>query len=164
MVGSFSPSVNQCQGKSLDTPKLKFKRRIRMELDATGVPCKAVSIEAGLDPGFFSRAIRDEHDEAIHAHSLPAITRELGPGLMTWLAGQCGGTYQHGAEIGHIEAQPTVLIGLLAHESGDLIQQLIQDLADADWSPKERAARIPSLRKLHSIVESLLADAEGSFQ
>ena len=164
MSESVGPRSQQRQPEKLDTPKLKFKRRIRLELESSGVPHKAVAIEAGLDAGFFSRAIRDDHDEAIHAHSLPAITRELGPGLMEWLAGQCGGTYQHGADAQHIEAAPAVLIGLLAHHSGDTLQQLIQDLQDQDWTPAEKAARIPGLRKLHQIVESLLADAEGGLQ
>lgn len=77
---------------------------------------------------------------------------------------KCGGTYTHGSDAQHIEAAPAVLIGLLAHHSGDTLQQLIQDLQDQEWTPAEKAARIPGLRRLHQVVESLLVDAEGGVQ
>lgn len=164
MGSSFGSISHQRQQVSVDTPKLKFKRRFRLVLEATGVPHKAVAIEAGIDPGFLSRAIRDEHDEAIHAHHLPALTRELGSGLMEWLAVQCGGVYIHGGESSHIEDSPGILTGMLAHEVGGVVKQVFQDLVDGEWSTEERTSRIPALRKIEMLAKSLREDAEEGVQ
>lgn len=155
-------SSNQRQAESIDTPKLKFKRRLRMELDASGTSEKAVALEARIDFGQFSRMLDATYTDALHAHHIPAFVRECGPGLMRWLAVQCGGTYQHDILPVRSDDSPLVLIGLLAHQSGHSIQHLIQDLQDGQWSPEERLAALPGLRKLHTVIETLIQDAEGS--
>ena len=166
MCRSVGPNTSQGHPENLDVSneKEKFKRRIRFELEATGVPEKAIAVEAKLDPGFVSKAVKAGAQEAFHIHTLPAITRELGPGLMEWTAIQCGGTYIHGMEARHIEAAPTALMGMLAHNSGEVLQQMLQALQDGKIDAGEYASLLPVLRKLHLVIESPQADAEGGAQ
>jgi hypothetical protein len=150
------------QGKADNLERLKLKARFRLEIESAGLPQKAVAIGAGIDEGHLSRLLNDSHGDALPAHKLPAITRELGPGLMEWIALQCGGVYVHGTEAQHIEAAPGVLTGMLAHEVGDVVQQVFQDMADGSWSADERMSRVAALRKVVLVAQSLLADAEGA--
>ena len=156
----ITPGSNQRQPELIDTPKLKFKRRLRMEMDATGTSEKAVAMEARIDPGQFSRMLDATYTEALHAHHIPAVVRECGPGFMEWVAIQCGGTYIHDSASTHVEAPPGMLTGMLAHEVGDVVQQVFQDLLDGSWSKEERISRIAALRKVELIAKSLREDAE----
>lgn len=160
MHENFRPFPHQPPPESGDAARAALKNRLRFEVAASGLPHKAVAIGIGMDQGQFSRVLSDEHKEALHAHSLPHLTRELGAGLMQWLALRCGGTYVHGLESAPSEP-PVVLLGLLARQSGSTLQQLIQQLEDNDWNPYERRAAVPALRKLHHLVSDLLQQAEG---
>lgn len=44
----------------------------------------------------------------------------------------------------------------------DIADDIYEQRQDSDWTPEEKAARIPGLRRLQQVVESLLADAEGA--
>lgn len=160
MQPNFRSTHSQQQPESLDPARASMKSRLRFEVEASGLPHKAVAIGIGMDQGQFSRVLSDEHKDALHAHTIPMLTRELGPGLIEWLAVRCGGTYIHGAESCRSEP-PVVLIGLLARQSGATIQQLIQQLEDHAWSPGECRRSIPALRKLHDLVGDILRQAEG---
>jgi hypothetical protein len=140
--------------------KMKFKSRFRLELENTGLPHKALAFGAGIDQGQLSRMLADHHDEDLPAWRLPSVTRELGPELMEWLALQCGGTYSHGLVSAGPRLTVAVLLGQLAHQSGDCLQSLIQDMADAHWSQAEREVSIPGLRALREVVAALLRAAE----
>lgn len=159
MHPNFRSNHGQPQPESLDPARASLKSRLRLEVESSGLPHKAIAIGIGMDQGQFSRVLSDEHKDALHAHTLPMLTRELGPGLIEWLAVRCGGTYIHGAEPCRTEP-PVVLIGLLAQQSGATVQQLIQQLEDHVWSPGECTRAIPGLRKLHNLVGDILHQAE----
>jgi hypothetical protein len=159
-VGSTAP---QDQPRTVDPLKLKSKARLRLELAASGLPQKALAYGIRSCPAQVTRYLGDEYSDDLPAHKVPHLISELGPGYMEWLALQCGGSYHHGETV---PAAPpiTVLVGLLARQSGNTIQQLIQDLSDHNWSSNERQADLPGLRKLHGIVEAILQLAEGGGQ
>ena len=73
------------------------------------------------------------------------------------LARLCGGVYHHGEHAPHQHQDVVVVIGLLASQSGKVVQQLLQDL-DKHLNQKED---LPGLRKLRTLVETLIADVEG---
>ena len=155
----------QCQAENLDrSMKFKIKRRLRLETEMNGGNQKALAYATGTDEGALSRMLSERCEDAFPAHKLPAQVAEQGPGLIEFLALQCGGTYLHGTEPAMLKASPTTLAGLLAKESGGVVQQLVQHLEDRVWTPEERQADIPALRKLLRIAETLLADAEQGVQ
>ena len=138
------------------TLKLKFKRRLRLEIELAQALRKNVASGTATDESALSRFLNDRYEDSFPIHKLPLLTQEIGPGFMAYLATQCGGTYHHGEAPRHLSTSPGRLTGLLARESGATVQQLV----DREWTAEERQADIPHLRKLMQIVESLLEDAE----
>lgn len=162
MLGSVRQPWRQLQARSLDVMRLKLKRQFRLEIELSGVPQKAIAIEGGLDESQMSRMLSDACLDSIRAHELPFVTREIGPGLMEWLAEQCGGVYTHAQDYQRCYQVGHALIGMLAHESGTLVQGLVGDFADGIWQNEEKAQRIPGLRRVAQIVDALLREAEAS--
>ena len=144
------------------TMRRKVKWRLRKELVFADLDQKPVAIGTLTDVGQFSRMLNDNCDDTFPIHRLPALTREVGPGFMEWLALQCGGVYHHGEEPHYLRSTPLVLVGMLANLSGKSVQQLLQDFQDhQDWNREERQADLPNLRKLRQVVDTLIHDAEG---
>lgn len=160
MDPNIAGSASHGQSRMYDPLKAKSKARLRFELEAAGIPQKALAIGLGTPDALLSRILGEHCPDDLPSYKLPALTRELGPGYMAWMAIQCGGTYHHG-ECPESTAPVAVLVGLLARQSGHTIQQLIQDLGDHDWTPAERQAGLPGLRNLKAIVDGLLREAEG---
>jgi len=161
MDPNIAGSATQGQSRSVDSRKLKFKRRLRLEAELSGIPHKALAYGLATSEAQLSRYKGDQYPDSLHDYEIPGLTHELGPGFMEFLALQCGGIYTHGAAAASSHPPVAVLIGLLAKASGDSIQQLVQALEDQDWTSAEKVASIPVLRKLHSISGALLQDAEG---
>ena len=162
MDSNLALSGAQSHPESHDgTMRRKVKRRIRQELAITEMDQKAVAIGTSTDPGQFSRMLNDACDDSFPAHRIPALTRELGPGFMEWLALQCGGVYHHAEACHTLHASPLTLVGLLANYAGKSVQQLLQDFKDGVWTREERQADLPTLRKLRQVIDTLIADAEG---
>lgn len=148
------------QARSYDPLKAKAKARLRFEIEAAGLPQKALAIGLRTSDAILSRILAEHCPDDLAAYKVPALTRELGPGYMEWLALQCGGVYHHG-ECQQSGQAVTVLVGLLAKQSGATVQELIQDLSDHEWSAQERQEALPGLRKLHAVIESLIREAGG---
>lgn len=165
MHESVAGSAPQSQSRTVDPLKLKSKARLRKEVDPelSGQSQKAIAIDLLISDPQLSRYMGDQYPDDLPAHKVPRLTRSVGPGYMEWLAIQCGGTYHHG-EYAPTSAPVPVLIGLLARQSGNTLQQLIQDLSDHEWTPAERQADLPGLRKLRDIVGALLHESEGGVQ
>jgi len=161
MDPNIAGSATQGQSRSVDSRKLKFKRRLRLEAELSGIPHKALAYGLATSDAQLSRYKGDQYPDSLHDYEIPDLTHELGPGFMEFLALQCGGVYTHGAAATSNQPPVAVLIGLLAKTSGDSVQQLVQALEDHDWSQEEKLASLPVLRKLYSIVGALLQDAEG---
>ncbi|MCE5282538.1 MAG: hypothetical protein LLG93_10595 [Deltaproteobacteria bacterium] len=105
--------------------------------------------------------LNDKYQDAFPLHKLPAQVAEQGPGLIEFVAMQCGGTFVSSDPGPAAPGSLCDLIGLLAHQSGHTVQVLVQDLNDMVWSPEERLAAIPGLRKLRLVVDTLLTEAEA---
>ena len=160
MCESVAGSAPQGQSRTVDPLKIKSKARLRLELETAGIPHKALAYGINTPEAMLSRILADHCPDDLPSHKVPALTRELGPGYMEFLALQCGGVYHHG-ECPAARQSVSVLIGLLAKESGSTIHQLIQDLEDHAWSTEERQAQLPGLRKLEVIVRAIIQEAEG---
>lgn len=158
---SISTAPNQGHPETLDPQRLALKRRLRMELDAAGLPHKALAIECGVDQALVSRWISEEHRDMPGVHHLAAITRELGNGFVRALVARCG------LELADTPTQPREaddlykLVSLLAGKSGNTVQALVEQLADGDWTTAERRISLPGLRNLHQVTGALVARAEA---
>ena len=160
MNESVAGSAPQDQSRFVDPMKTKSKARLRLELESLGISHKALAYGTRTAEAQLTRYLGDQYTDDLPSYKIPAVVRELGPGYMEWLALQCGGAYHHGEHhLAHHSV--TVLVGLLARQSGATLQQLIQDLSDQNWSSTERQADLPGLRKLRGIVEELIQGAEG---
>ena len=159
-VGSTSP---QDQTRIVDPLKLKSKARLRKEVDpeVSGQSQKAIAIDLRTSEPQLSRYLGDQYPDDLPSYKVAHLTRSVGPGYMEWLATQCGGAYHHGEQAPHSHATVYALIGLLAKQGGTVVQQLLQHLEDHIWSEAERQQDVAGLRKMKTLVESLLAEAEG---
>ena len=155
-VGRTSP---QDQTRPLDPLRPKSKARLRHEVDPeiSGQSQKAIAIDLRVDEAQLSRYLSDQYRDDIPAHKVPALTRSIGPGYMEWLGIQCGGVYHHGETAPHCHKSVTTLLGLLAKQSGTVVQQLLQDLGNHI----DKNQDLPGLRRLKTTVEELIADVEG---
>lgn len=163
MNESVAGSAAQSQSRSIDPLKLKSKARLRYETDeeVCGRNKKAIAYELRTSDAQLCRYLGDGYADDLPAHKVPLLTREVGPGYIEWLAREAGGTYHHGEQALVSRESVTTLLGLLAKQSGQVVQQLLQHLEDHIWSEKERLADLPSLRKLQTILQNLVQDAEG---
>lgn len=145
---------HQCNGSSVDPGKLRIKRRMRLELELSGRQHKAISIGMGVDQAILSRWLNDQYPDVMPSHRLPDWEREVGPGLWEWLEQErpAAPSQQHPDIAG--------LTILLAKVGGQCVSELIQALADHEWSEDERRANLPALRKLQSVVNALVHEAE----
>lgn len=168
MHTSVVGSAHQDNPQSIDLGDLKrrSKARLRFELDEDlcGLPKKNIAILLAFAPEQLSRCLGENYPDDLPAHKVPAVTRKIGPGYMEWLAEECGGVYHHGERPPHSHTSVTTLIGLLAKQGGSVVAQLLQHLNDHIWTLDERHQDVSGLRKLQSIVETLIRDAEGGGQ
>lgn len=161
MEPTIAGSANQGQSRPVDPLRSKSKARLRLELEASGLPQKALAYGLNTAEPLLTRILADHCPDDLPSYKIPAVTRELGPGYMAWLSLQCGGVYHHGECAPAPQQTITVLIGQLAKHSGSTIERLIGDLEDQRWSAKERQAQLPGLRTLHAIVGALIRQAEA---
>ena len=164
MASNLAKYGEQDQMENLDrTMKAKIKRRLRLELEVNGIGNqKALAIATNTDEGALSRMLSAKCEDTFPLHKLPAQVLEHGPGLMEYVALQCGGVYHHGETLPAIPDDPLSLAGLIAIQAGKSVQQIIQDArSDNEWTALERQDAIPGLRKLIAVATSLLQEAEG---
>ena len=135
-VGSTPPQDNS---RSIDPLKLKLKARLRTETDPNlcGQAQKAIAYDLRTSEAQLTRYLGDQYPDDLPAHKVPHLTRSTGPA-----------PHQH--------QDVVVVIGLLAKQSGAVVQQLLQDIT-THLTQKED---LPGLRKLRTLVETLIADVE----
>lgn len=148
--------IGQCQGRVVDQLRLRSKARLRLEHELSGMPNKALAFDLCTPEAVLSRILSDQSPDDLPSHKVPLLTRAQGPGFIEWLALQCGGAYHHGEHAPHCHKSVTILLGLLAKQSGAVVQQLLQDLEDHLTSNQD----LPGLRRLKTIVEELISDVE----
>lgn len=153
-VGSSAP---QDHSRSIDPLKLKSKARLRLEVATSGIPQKALAYDTRSCDAQVTRYLGDQYPDDIPSYKVPYLTTALGPGYMEWLAIQCGGVYHHGEHAPHCHRSVTVLLGLLAKQSGGVVQQLLQDLDHHINTHQD----LVGLRRLKTTVEELINDVDG---
>jgi len=161
MSKSIAGSAAQNQSGNVDHLKLKSKERLRFETSEAvcGHHKKAVAYELKTSDPQLTRYLGDIYPDDLPAHKVAYLTRFAGPGYMQWLARECGGEYHHGEQPPHSHEAIVTLLGLLAKQEGNALQQLLQDLDHLTV-----AADVPPLRRVQSLVEEIIADVEGGGQ
>jgi len=161
MSKSIAGSAAQNQIHSVDHLKLKSKERLRFETseDLCGHHKKEVAYQLRTSDAQLSRYLGDGYPDDLPAHKVAYLTRCAGPGYMQWLARECGGEYHHGEHAAHPHEAIVTLLGLLAKQEGNALQQLLQDLDHLTV-----AADVPPLRRLVALTEEVIADVEGGVQ
>jgi hypothetical protein len=159
MHSSVAGSSPQGNSRSIDPLKLRSKARLRFETEeeVCGQHKKAISFELRTSDAQLTRYLGDQYGDDLPAHKVAYLTRGVGPGYMEWLARESGGVYHHGESGPPCHESVKEMIGLLAQQSGNVIQQLLKHL-DKHIAKRED---LPGLRKLRAIVEEVIAIEEG---
>lgn len=157
MPSTIRPGCAQGHAGSIESPlRERLRKRIRRIAEDSDAKQSGCAHDMGVDPSLISHW---GHDCDMPLWRVPAWSNVYGPSLLEWIAIQCGGMF-----IPHpsfLKQPVTVLIGLLAEQSGATINHLVRDLEDHVWTKEEKAATLPDLRKLRTILDTLIHDAEG---
>jgi hypothetical protein len=128
--------------------ELMLSRRERKAV-APGFPCSEASLCDWLKEG---------GPAAMGAQWLPAWTREVGPGLLRWIAKECGFDLVDEDEAGPVEVTDSAqLLALIAVHHGRLMGQIIQAREDGNIDDQEREEIWPEVCRL---IRELEAEAE----
>lgn len=134
-----------------------IKRVMRLTLETSGLPQKAVCLDLDIDSGTLSRYLSDEHPHVLPCDQLPGWVQSTGDAaLLRTLAARCG--YELAPTCDHhaIRATTTRLTGLLAQRSGSTVAHLIEAVADGTITPQEQDSLRPELLRLQSVVNALV--------
>jgi len=158
-MSSIAPLPPQRQtAHPIDPQRKALKRVLKRALDDAGLPQKALALECGKDPALICRWLNEHEPDVPVPLDFPAITRELGFGLIEWLNIRCG--YEPGAHVMDAQGLP-VLTGCLSAQSGKAVQQLIQALEDGSISAEERTLLQPDLYRLRGTLDGILGHVGG---
>lgn len=160
MTQSFAPASheNHPQDFHQDTRR-KFKERMQLSVLSSRRPRKAIAEDMGVCEASLSDWLDVGKRSSKPAHHLAAWTREVGPGLLRWIARENGlGLVTEAGTAGPVEmADPGLLLALISIHHGMLMGQIIQAREDGIIDDRERAEIWPEIQRL---IRELEAEAE----
>lgn len=133
----------------------RYKRILRMELEASGRSQKSIAAGMDLDQGHLSRVLSPTHQDCLSVQHLEGWDREVGHGLIDYILEQ-----RETLSTGH-GASAAVLTQLMARQHGKAISDLIPTLMDGVITAEEAKFLQPTLhRYLHTVTE-LVRQVDG---
>lgn len=137
----------------------RFKKRQLLELMLSNRERKAVAPEFPVSLATLSDWMNEDKPAAMGAQWLPAWTREIGPGLLRYLAKECGYDLVDAGEGGPVEcADSAQLLALISIHHGRLMGQIIQAREDGAITDQERQEIWPEICRL---IRELETEAEA---
>ena len=136
----------------------KFKKRMQLEILKSKRERKAIASDMGISPSLLCDWLNEGKPDSMPAHFVDAWTREVGPGLESWIARENRRRLVSDDETEPIEvADSAQLLALISMHHGRLVGQIIQAREDGVITDSERAAIWPEISRL---IQELEAEAE----
>jgi hypothetical protein len=136
----------------------RFKKRQLLELMLSNRERKAVAPEFPVSLATLSDWFNEEKPAAMGAQWLPAWSREIGPGLLRYLAKEAGYDLVEAGELGPVPVTDAgQLLALISTHHGRLVGQIIQAREDGQITDEERRQIWPEITRL---IRELEAEAE----
>lgn len=155
-----------CNIDSPESELLEESREVmRRELHAH--PCKweQIAPKLGVDDSFLSKwTKRDSGKDFFPLFRLVRWTRFVGPGLLRWVAKQCG--YEIVPRDAHMDVpEPAALVALFARKSGAAIGQTIDNITSGGtWDVGERQSDLQTWMQLQSTVDGVVDGLKASLR
>ena len=159
MNGSFQAEDCHRNDDSAEFRLLEDSRAVmRRDLDNHPIPkWELISPKLGVDSSFLSKwTQRDSRKDFFPLFRLVRWTKVVGPGLLKWVAGQCG--FEIIPKHAHLDApEPTALISLFAVKSGKAIGLTIDHIASQGiWDEGERQTDLHTWMQIQSTVDGIV--------
>lgn len=136
----------------------RFKKRMAMEVMLSRRERKAIAEDIPISQASLSDWMNTGKAAAMPTWWLPAWTREVGPGLLRWIAKEAGYGLVDEDEAGPVEVVDSAqLLSLIAQHHGRVMALIIQAREDGLIEEQEKAAIWPEICKL---IRELEAEAE----
>jgi hypothetical protein len=135
---------------------------MRLQLELSGVPRKVLAEELGADDVRLCRWLNDNYPDRFPADLLPVWTREVGPGLLNWIARETGRELvATDAALGLIEGDPVHLVALISRHSGATVAQTLEDIASGgQWDGQERKKALHAFLRLQALINGLVDELQ----
>lgn len=147
----------------VSTTVARLKRQARLQLEQSGIPRKALAEDLYTDETRLCRWLNDDYRDRFPADLLSAWTRELGPGLLSWIARDCG--YDLVAtdprKFHPANDDPVQLVALIARHSGITISETIEAISSGGmWTAEEKRHALSAFTRLQFLVNELVEELQ----
>lgn len=159
MHENISPAPSEKQVAEFQREMLKkFKERMALELMLCRRERKAIAPDMPVSLASLSDWLNTEKPGAMGAHWLVAWTREVGSGLLRWIAKETGFGLVDQDEAGPAEVTDSAqLLALICQHHGHVLALIIQAREDGIIDDQERDVIWPEICRL---LRELEAEAE----
>ena len=159
MEPNITSDLSEKQVAEFQRDQLKrFKKRQSLELMLSNRERKAIAPAFPVSVASLSDWLNEDRPAAMGGQWLPAWTREIGPGLLRWLAKEAGYDLVEAGELGPVPVTDSAqLLALICTHHGRLVGQIIQAREDGSIDGQERAEIWPEITRL---IRELEAEAE----
>ena len=160
MPDNFSPGPTEKQVSEFQRDLLKkCKNRMNLELLLSQRERKAVAPDMKISEASLCDWLMEGKNCAMGVHWLPAWTREVGSGLLRWIAKEAGYGLVDEDEAGPVEITDSAqLLALIAQHHGHVMALIIQAREDGIIDEQEKASVWPEICRL---IRELEAEAEA---
>jgi len=139
----------------------KLKHRMNLELLLSGRERKAIAPDLPASQATLCDWLKEGKPSVMGAHWLPAWTREVGPGLLRWIAKEAGYGLVDQDEAGPVEVTDSAqLLALISAHHGHVLAMIIQAREDGIIDDDERGAIWPDICLL---IRELELEAEAEY-
>lgn len=161
MDNNFAPSCAECQEGNFQVAlSRKFKERMGLEIALSRRPRKAIADDMPCSQASLCDWLNTAQGKAtMPAHWLAAWTREVGAGLLKWIAKENGLGLVDLEESGSVDTSNSAqLLALISQHHGHVLALIIQAWEE-DLIPEEEKAGI--WQELCRLIRELEAEAEA---
>lgn len=147
------------QGENFQSGMVKnLKRTMALEILLSHRERKAIAADMPCCQATLSDWLNEGKPAGMPVWWLPAWTREVGPGLLRWIAKENGLALVDQDEAGPVEVTDSAqLLALISHHHGHVLALIIQAREDGVIDDQERDAIWPDICRL---IRELEAEAE----
>ncbi len=160
MQSNLAVPLGQNQTEDFDFDRRKrLKRQMALEILLSRRERKAIAADMPISEGLLSKWLKEGRPDAMPAHWLDAWTREVGPGLLAWIAKESGHAVvdQEGTPDETAGLDSAQLLSLICRHHGSVMALIIQAREDGVIDEHEKPEIWTEIQKL---IRELEAEAE----